>query len=717
MYYLKSSSSSSQIHVAVVPYAQLTILFFFFSGASGATFTVVNDCGFTVWPGIITLNANDFNFTGFKLTKGTSRSFQVPVGWRGRIWGRTGCTFDESGRGSCTTGACGTHEMECNRGEDPTATIAEFALNQFNDMDFYDVSLVNGYNIQMLVKPDSTLYGCPETGCIQDLNQRCPTELTLKGRTGCMGPCQAFGSPEDCCDNSTCGPTQYSRLFKSACPRSYSYPKDDATSTFTCMGGNYTIRFCPPTHAFSTIKLGQQIGPTDQLVSTSGKFTLGFFKSDYSYLGIWHTNDFQSRKVWVGNPNAPVISTSGAHALSMDPKTGNLIIVDRGKTLTNITDLQAGPNPDLIATLEDNGNLLLIKTIDKSILWQSFDHPTNILLPGMKLGSNMKAGHTWTLTSWLSDEISDSGAFTLSWEPMEEASQRLMIRRRCNPTGQVGIYIIKHFSICNGCIESSLTQCRREVDSFSERNGDFAPDMTRNVVDDDSSLSISDCFVKCWNDCTCVGFASSATNGTGCAIWSGSNSFIVSPRNTSTLKYVISQNAISSSTEYERRERDEYFLGLTASESFKDVHQLEGNGGNGNNLLLFSLTSIMAATDDFSIENKLGQGGFGPVYKAWELWRQGDALALMDPTLGSTCVVQQFLRTVHVALLCVQESATDRPTTSDMISMLLNDTMLLPTPNKPAFVIRREETRSTSDESRPKDCSVNNMATTVIEGR
>ncbi|GKF99419.1 hypothetical protein Tco_0298202, partial [Tanacetum coccineum] len=44
--------------------------------------------------------------------------------------------------------------------------------------------------------------------------------------------------------------------------------------------------------------------------------------------------------------------------------------------------------------------------------------------------------------------------------------------------------------------------------------------------------------------------------------------------------------------------------------------------------------------------------------KAWELWKQGNALELEDTTLRNNCDVQQFLRTVHVALLCVQESAT-----------------------------------------------------------
>ncbi|GKF89140.1 G-type lectin S-receptor-like serine/threonine-protein kinase, partial [Tanacetum coccineum] len=67
--------------------------------------------------------------------------------------------------------------------------------------------------------------------------------------------------------------------------------------------------------------------------------------------------------------------------------------------------------------------------------------------------------------------------------------------------------------------------------------------------------------------------------------------------------------------EEEKRKRDEYFLELTASDSFKDVHHLESNAGKGTDLLIFSFASTVAATNDFSIENKLGQGGFGPVFK------------------------------------------------------------------------------------------------------
>ncbi|KAJ0602125.1 putative protein kinase RLK-Pelle-DLSV family [Helianthus annuus] len=353
----------------------------------------------------------------------------------------------------------------------------------------------------------------------------------------------------------------------------------------------------------------------------------------------------------------------------------------------NITDVQAGPNPNVTAILEDTGNFRLINEIDKRVLWQSFDHPTNVLLPGMKLGFNKTTGQNWTLTSWLSKEFPRSGAFTLSVEVDEEGYHSLMIRRQGQPywvssltfqrsfddlfalnhPGRQPYYTITSVNskeetylsyessylefpmwiltpegritdddssvfwtpeFCygddssNGCVESSFPQCRNltvVTYNFDERNGEFDP-RTASATDSNSSLSISDCFAKCWNDCSCVGFKSHTINGTGCDFWSGSNSFLVYPiessGSNSRSKYVISSlNLVSSSTENQRRKRDEYFLELTASESFTDVHQLESNTRNGKDLLLFSFASIMSATGDFAVENKLGQGGFGPVYK------------------------------------------------------------------------------------------------------
>lgn len=41
----------------------------------------------------------------------------------------------------------------------------------------------------------------------------------------------------------------------------------------------------------------------------------------------------------------------------------------------------------------------------------------------------------------------------------------------------------------------------------------------------------------------------------------------------------------------------------------------EGKQGSGSELPLFNFKCVAAATGNFSDENKLGQGGFGPVYK------------------------------------------------------------------------------------------------------
>jgi hypothetical protein len=71
--------------------------------------------------------------------------------------------------------------------------------------------------------------------------------------------------------------------------------------------------------------------------------------------------------------------------------------------------------------------------------------------------------------------------------------------------------------------------------------------------------------------------------------------------------------------------------------------------------------------------------------QAWELWREGRSLELMDSTPVESYFVLQILRWIHVNLLCVQEFATNRPTMSDVISMLTNETMSLPAPKQIAF--------------------------------
>ncbi|KAI3933351.1 hypothetical protein MKW98_006710 [Papaver atlanticum] len=223
------------------------------TGAFSATFTLRNNCPYTVWPGTLTGGGSQLSKTGFVLAPGASSSVDAPAGWSGRFWARTGCSTDSSGRLRCVTADCASGRVECNgAGAIPPATLLEFTLNGNGGKDFYDVSLVDGFNLPASITPQG---GCSSTTCRSNINSACPSELSVRGAGGsiiaCKSACEAFRQPQYCCTGSfntpqTCPPTNYSRIFKNACPQAYSYAYDDSSSTFTCAaGGNYVITFCP----------------------------------------------------------------------------------------------------------------------------------------------------------------------------------------------------------------------------------------------------------------------------------------------------------------------------------------------------------------------------------------------------------------------------------------------------------------------------------------
>lgn len=162
----------------------LLFLFLFYStrGLDSATFTIVNKCSYPVWPGILSsAGTAQLTTTGFVLELDETNVIAVPTAWSGRIWGRTLCSTDSTGIFSCATGDCGSSKVECTgSGAVPPATLAEFTLNGAGGMDFYDVSLVDGYNLPMTVEPRGGGGNCTTTGCTVDLNEACPTELKLK---------------------------------------------------------------------------------------------------------------------------------------------------------------------------------------------------------------------------------------------------------------------------------------------------------------------------------------------------------------------------------------------------------------------------------------------------------------------------------------------------------------------------------------------------------
>ncbi|XP_073033298.1 thaumatin-like protein 1b isoform X2 [Primulina eburnea] len=253
---------------------------------SSTTFEFVNKCAFTVWPGILS-NAGiaPLLTTGFSLQTGESNVIDAPSSWGGRFWGRTHCSVDSTGEFSCATGDCGSGKIECaGRGATPPATLAEFTLQgDAGILDFYDVSLVDGYNLPMLVVPQGASgANCTSIGCVGDFDESCPSELRVSSLGGegiaCKSACEAFGTDEYCCSGAygspqVCQPTQYSQIFKKACPHAYSYAYDDRTSTFTCTGGtDYVVTFCPSPN-------------TSKKSSSDGQTLVSEFNSSMVYQG------------------------------------------------------------------------------------------------------------------------------------------------------------------------------------------------------------------------------------------------------------------------------------------------------------------------------------------------------------------------------------------------------------------------------------------------
>ncbi|CAK9312627.1 unnamed protein product [Citrullus colocynthis] len=232
----------------------LLVVFSLGNLAYATVFTLQNHCRYTLWPGTLSGNgAAVLGDGGFPLAPGASVQLTAPPGWSGRFWARTGCDFDGSGNGKCQTGDCGG-TLKCTGGGVSPVTLAEFTIGStIRDLDFYDISLVDGYNVGIGVRASGGTGDCQYAGCVADVNGICPSELQVTNSgsvVACKSACAAFNTPEFCCtdDHSTpqtCPPTPYSEIFKNACPAAYSYAYDDASSTCTCAGSDYFISFCP----------------------------------------------------------------------------------------------------------------------------------------------------------------------------------------------------------------------------------------------------------------------------------------------------------------------------------------------------------------------------------------------------------------------------------------------------------------------------------------
>ncbi|KAB2032818.1 hypothetical protein ES319_D05G403800v1 [Gossypium barbadense] len=188
---------------------------------------------------------------------------------------------------------------------------------------------------------------------------------------------------------------------------------------FSCL---YLQAYNGTVSATDTLFQGQNMTASGQLTSSANTFELGFFSlgSTNVYLVIRMKNVPTKDIVWVANRDLPFTGSSMILTINGD---GYLVIVNDRTTYRVSDDPSSSQN--VSATLLDSGNLVL-RNGNLDILWQSFDYPSNMFLPGMKLGYNKKTGKVWSLTSWLDEEDPNKGKYELKMDPTNSNAVKLI---------------------------------------------------------------------------------------------------------------------------------------------------------------------------------------------------------------------------------------------------------------------------------------------------
>ncbi|CAN6270231.1 unnamed protein product [Urochloa humidicola] len=145
--------------------------------------------------------------------------------------------------------------------------------------------------------------------------------------------------------------------------------------------------------AKDTIAPGQALVGSDKLISSNGKFALGFFQTGSKssqntlnwYLGIWFNRVPKLTQVWVANGDNPLMDQTSSE-LTISADNGNHVILNQA-TNSMLWSTQANTTTNnTVAILLNNGNLVLQNSRNSSdVFWQSFDYPTDTFLPGAKL--------------------------------------------------------------------------------------------------------------------------------------------------------------------------------------------------------------------------------------------------------------------------------------------------------------------------------------------
>lgn len=476
------------------------------------------------------------------------------------------------------------------------------------------------------------------------------------------------------------------------------------------------------------------------LVSPNGNFELGFFSPSNSssdrYVGIWFKKISVQTAVWVANRNRSIADTSGILSVTF---SGVVVISSNRSTIWTANSTSTRPSVPALRLL-DNGNLVVDG--GDGYLWQSFDDPCNTLIPGMKLGWDLRSNEERYLTSWKSDGDPSPGEYTYRMNPkglpsivlrrgseiefrsgpwdgirfggspalqqnavftplfvlnsshvyyaFENTDDSIISRFVVTESGAlthfvwqetrkqwIGITTMQgdtcdeyaecgNFGVCEfgrspicaclsgftprvtedwarfvwsgGCVRNTEFNCSTPA-GFIKFSRLKVPDTSHCVVNS-SATNQEQCEAACSANCSCVAYAK--TQATGCVLWygdlldmrvyasGGQELFVKMPlsqlgsNSNSKRAAVIASVTVASfllllalfiSLVIHKRSSSKKAALADQQHDHPNENNNEGIGDEDVALPLIDFVTISAATDEFSFASKIGEGGFGSVYK------------------------------------------------------------------------------------------------------
>ncbi|KAK6932457.1 Bulb-type lectin domain [Dillenia turbinata] len=209
--------------------------------------------------------------------------------------------------------------------------------------------------------------------------------------------------------------------------------------TLFCITFLFTSFTFFPTNSISLdiITPTQSLKDGDTIASSDERFELGFFSP-------WNlkSSKYQRKQLFEWQ-------TEITHLMILPESSNSTIMETRDLVIKSFKHSQSSHSD---FTDLDSGNFIIREENDstaENYIWQSFDYPTSTLLPGMKLGWNLKTGLDRVITSWRSSEDPDQGKF--SFKVVYNGSPEIYLLRKQEREYRRGPW--------NGCRFSGVPKC------------------------------------------------------------------------------------------------------------------------------------------------------------------------------------------------------------------------------------------------------------------